>query len=496
MCSNRQIILSLAACCLALGLPGQSEPPAQAETLSLEAALQGALSRNFAVRLSEVDSQVAAEGVREAAGVFDPRLTAEYSYSNTNYLGLNKNGEDSSVSVGVSGLLPTGTEYAVGINGSDTFTPFGRDDTPDRQEFTGDLSGTSAYASITQPLMSGFRSNANRSRLVIARRQRDQGEEAFRATVIDTVTETVGAFHDLYFAERNLAIAERNRANASQLLQDNRRRVDAGAMAPLDIYQAESEVAVRTSVVISARQQRRGAENRLKGLIMNDAASVLDRHYSVADLPPPSEVEPHPAHDYATALEWRPDYQATLAQRDIREVEVERDRWAARPQVDFFARASRYSSAATFGESLHTLDDRGTDNYSVGLVFSHPLFNRTSEARRATSYLRRNQAELLQRQLEQQIMLDLDNAAAAVTAAWERVESTRLARDLAQKSLEAEEKKLQIGTSSTFVVLRLQSDLANAEIRELASIVDYYTALASYERARGTTLQAFHLELH
>ena len=213
------------------------------------------------------------------------------------------------------------------------------------------------------------------------------------------------------------------------------------------------------------------------------------------DLPAPQPVKPDPQADFPTALAQRPDYRQILAQEAIRDTEIRRDEWAARPQLDLYANVGRYTSARNLSGSVNALDAPGTDRYSVGIVFSKPLFNRTRDAQRAIAHLRRNQTTLYKRQLEQQILLELDDAATGVLAAWQRVQSTREARELAEKSLEAEEKKLQIGTSSTFVVLRLQGDLASAEIRELAAVVDYFTALATYESARGTTLEAYGLRV-
>lgn len=501
------------AVCLSSGLIAVSVLAASAQTpgpsadLSLGEALQAALQRNFTVQMSRVDTEISGEAVRAYAGAYDPILSAEYGYTNVDFpvrmlegvdpadIDPDPDSQDATLNLGISGVLPTGTRYYGGVSFSDSTDPFSTYNSTTGNFDSGDQVTSTLSLSITQPLLRGFRSNAYQSDLLIAKRQRDQSTEGFRAAVIDTVTSTVQAYHNLYFTSRNLEVAERNRANAAQLLADNRRRVEAGAMAPLDIYQAESEVAVRESAVIAARRLKRNAENQLKALIFDDPTGVLERTLTVPELPTPQPVEPDPQSDFATALARRPDYLHVIAEAQIRQTEIDRDRWAARPQLDVYASAGRYTSNHTLSESVDALDAPGTDRYSVGIVFSRPLFNRTNDATLAISHLRRNRTELFKRQLEQQILLDLDNAATGVIAAWQRVESTRQARDLAEKSLEAEEKKLQIGTSSTFVVLRLQGDLANAEIRELSAVVDYFTALADYESARGTTLEAFGLTL-
>jgi outer membrane protein len=480
------------AIAIAAGLDAQEPPP---QLLSLGEALEGALTRNFTIQASRLDPAIALEAVRARQGAFDPILSAEYGYTNVDHPARRGDSEDASLSLGLAGVLPTGTRYFGGLEFSDSTNPFSPYD-PDTGQFrAGDQVSSSLALSVTQPLLRGFRSNELASDLLIARRQRDQSDHAFRGTVIDTVTATVRAYHDLYFAERNLAIAERNRANAAQLLADNQRRVDAGAMAPLDIFQAQSEVAVRESAVINARRDHRAAENRLKALVLDRPGDLLQRRFALPALPDPNPVAPDPQADFPTALQLRPDYQEVLALEDIRDTELRREEWASRPQVDLYANVGRYTSARGLSQSWQALDSPGIDRYTVGVVVSHPLFNRSRDAQRAIAHLRRNQTTLTKRHLEQRILLDLDDAATGVIAAWQRVEATREARVLAEKSLEAEEKKLRIGTSSTFVVLRLQGDLASAEIRELAAVVDYFTAIASYESARGTTLEAYGLRL-
>jgi len=359
------VVLSTVSCALF----GQA--PANEETglpLSLGDALRQALNRNYLVESSRLDSEVSAQTVRGAAGVYDPTLTARYNYENTNLLGEPRDEELASASTGIEGLLPFGGTYRIGYQVEDRtslqFDLFSTD--PGyrwRDRVTAHLG-----AEFTQPLLRGFLANDAQTNLLVARRRHEQSLEGFRADVITTVTNTIQAYHDLYFAQRNLTIAERNRANAQQLLEDNRRRVEAGAMAPLDIYQAESEAAVRESAVISARRLRRSAENRLKGLIFNDPSKVLEARFSVPALPAPSPVQVNPVDDREIALNRRPDYLNAVVEEDIRENQLKSDRWAARPQLDLVASAGRYTDSGTLGRSNSELAERGDDQALPVLV--------------------------------------------------------------------------------------------------------------------------------
>ena len=146
-------------------------------------------------------------------------------------------------------------------------------------------------------------------------------------------------------------------------------------------------------------------------------------------------------------------------------------------------------------ESLDRAVGDGETAYSIGAVISIPFPNRTRSALKAQAYLRRNQAELALGELEQTIRLELDDAATRLQTDWERIQAARTARNLAEQALRAEERKLQAGTSSTFVVLRLQGDLAGAEIREINALVDYTVSLSQYHRIRGRILDVFGIRL-
>jgi outer membrane protein TolC len=410
---------------------------------------------------------------------------------------LDRNLESARFSFGVGSILPWGTQWTATVEANDRTTPFETDPN------TGDLisgnisTDVSSFAGIvvTQPILRGFGLDGSYSEVRIARESAASSWEGFRAQVMDVVEATVNAYQNLYFAQESLRIAERNRDLALQLLDDNQKRVETGAMAPLDIVQAESEAALREVSVISAGTFLRQAQNNLKSLIWSDPESVLSLDLQIKPPEKPEYFEPDLARDYALALTNLPEYLASVSGLSIREIQVRQLKRNALPQLDIIGSVGRRGRDNTLSDSISQSFGDGDSSYSIGAVFSLPFPNRTRSSEKTQAYLRRNQAELGLQQLEQVIRLDLDNAATRLTADWARIKAARTARELSEKSLRAEEKKLQVGTSTTFVVLRLQGDLASAEIREINALTDYMVSLAGYNRVRGRILDEFNISL-
>jgi outer membrane protein TolC len=475
---------------LVLALLTGSALPAEPLRLSMEEAVAQALSRNFSIRVERFEPQIARQDIRLASGAFDPVLRSEYQYARDELRGFDLDRESASFSVGVGSTLPWGTQWEAAVDANDQTTPFDFE--------TGAFSDTvSSFAGIvvTQPILRNFGLDGTYASVRIARESESASWEGFRARVMDTVEQTVSAYQNLYFAQENLRIAERNRNLALQLLKDNQKRVETGAMAPLDIVQAESEAALRDVSVISARSFLRRAQNALKSLIWDDPDTVLGLEMEIQPPEEPTYFEPDLSRDYQLALQYRPEYIATTAGLNIRQFEVRQFRRNALPQLDLVGSYGRRGIDSSLNDSVDQAFNDGDSSYSIGAVFSFPFPNRARSAEKVQAYLRRNQAEMGLQQLEQNIRLELDNAATQLTADWDRIKAARLARELAEKSLEAEEKKLRAGTSSTFVVLRLQGDLANAEIREINALTDYAISLAQYHRVRGRILEEHNIAL-
>ena len=464
-------------------------PPKPVLKLSIDEAIRMALDKNYSIQIERLSPQIGEQVLRETKGVFDPVFGVSYRYNYDDTLpSLLSTQQEAYTSksdrleVGISGETLWGGSYDIGmetVNSRYSFT----------EPIFGDDYSSFAGITIRQPILRGFLNSISNSSVRIERNNLEISTEVFRQQIIDIVTEVMLAYYELNFLDHNLQIAIRNRDLALQLLNDNKTRAEAGSMAPLDVVQAESEYALRQDGVIQARQSRNEAGNRIKGLISDNFVSLIGLDVEIENV---LEVEQqatiNAVTDLPAALDNRPDYRQLSLELQNRRIELKRDRNQSLPSLDVVGAFGLLGRDATFSDSIDNLSGNDSQSYSIGLELSIPIANRSRDSRRMQSELRERRVELILRRLEQNILVTLENLSTRVEANWERVMAAKKAVNLARRSLEAEEKKLKAGTSNTFIVLRLQTDLANAEIREYSTIRDYMNSLAEYSRAIGITL--------
>ena len=177
------------------------------------------------------------------------------------------------------------------------------------------------------------------------------------------------------------------------------------------------------------------------------------------------------------------------------EIEHSQRRNRLRPQLDLVGRYAREGSGTRYRSSIDSLErGRGGSSY-LGVEFSLPIPNRTNRAEAAKAMLKIDQAGVDLRRLEQAILLDLDTGSYSVESNWMRIEMSTQAREMVERSLDAEERKLRAGRSNSFFVLDLQEDLANATIREIGAKIEYLKAKTSYLRQTGDILESRGVEI-
>lgn len=488
----RSFILGSLLCgTLATALTAQTTTSTDVRRLTLDEAIAASLARNYTVRINALAPRIAATDVRSARGFFDPVFSGTVSrLKNENPLAADRPEasvlEQQGYELALEGQLTWGGRYDISIsnfNIRDSFNNFA------------DEYDTSASVTFVQPLLRGAGREANLADIRIAQRGVRIAQEAFRETAINTVTETVTAYHTLRFAREALEVARQSLDLAERLLGDNRRRVETGSMAPVDIVLAETEVALRQETVINAELAVRRAENRLKQLVSDEGADLLAVTLELAPPPPVELFTPQVPQDVRTAIAARPDLRQAELTLQIREAQLVRATRDELPALDLFARYGYNGIGTSTTDSFDNLATGNHESWTVGATFSVNIPNRTRDARRTRALLERNQAALDRARVQHELALALDDAAAQVRASWARIEATRRSRELAGRSLEAEEKRLAAGTTTTFRVLELQEDLANAQVRERRAITDYRVARADYERLMGVTLERHRITL-
>jgi outer membrane protein len=359
-------------------------------------------------------------------------------------------------------------------------------------------------ASYVQPILRGFRIDGIRSALVVSQLNQEISEINLRATITTTLATVKNAYWDLVFAIQAVEVTERSLALATKLVEDNRSRVEVGTMAPIDVVQAQAEEATRRQTLAQARATHRTAELALKRLIVSGTedplwTSSLNPTDRPSFTPAVLDVESAVRH----ALDIRTDLQQSRRTLQANDVTLKNLVDQQLPALDLtasyglagiggteFLRSGGLGSPITgqintgYAATLNTLFNRAAPTWNLALTFSYPIGTSAADANAARARLQQQQTIAQSKQLELQIATEVTNAALQVQATMERYQAATVARELAEKRLEAEQSKFEVGMSTNFFVVQAQRDLSDAQNAELRALLDYRKSQVDFERVQ------------
>jgi len=364
---------------------------------------------------------------------------------------------------------------------------------------------TGLVASYVQPILRGFKTDNLRQQLAISVINRDISEESARATVAQTLANVRNAYWDLVFAQSSVDVAQRALELADKLVEDNQARVEVGTLAPLDIVQAQAEAATRRQNLAAAEATAQTAELALKRFIVSGTEDPMWRQIiRPVDLPsiepPPTDVE----GAVRRALAERTDILNARKGLDTSDINIKYFKDLSLPALDFTASYGAQGLGGpelvrsgggldapvgsivpgNYGQALSLLRNLDYPNWNFNVTLSYPLFGSQATAQHARARVQRSQSMTRIRALEVQIAAEVANAALTVQSNLKRVDAATAARELAQKRLEAEQSKFDVGMTTNFFVVQAQRDLRDAANTELRALADYRKSLVNFERAQ------------
>lgn len=466
-------------------------PAVVAQPLTLEDAIRLALQRNQALKVSAFAPDIARANVLAEYGAFDPALTFRRTYSEgeaaisvTPLVTSLTQTDDYALSLG--GVTPWGLSYSLAATATNERGTANR--------FT-DNYITFGGISITQPLLRGFGFGANLAGLRIAKADRGIADWQHRQTVIDTVTGVILLYNSVVQARENVRIAKLSRDLSARLVEQNEKRNRIGQFSDADVLQARARLASREENVLIAQRNAADLENQLRQLIGETTYPVNGPVLELEPLPPAASITVDPATDLKQAYDLRPDYQAARLGITRRRATSALAQNQLLPRVDFVGSYGYSGMDRDFGTARRQVRDQDVRAYSAGVVVSIPLTfaEGRGRARAARLSLRQSEADIVR--LEQDIAIDIAAAAGQIETTRLRVIATRNAVDLAERSLDAEQKKFTAGTSTTFLVIQAQDQLAIAQNSYARALADQRRAIANYDREIGTTLQNRNIKL-
>jgi outer membrane protein TolC len=492
----------------------ESLPVTEGDVLKLDliGAYQLALARNLNLHVGRYDLAVADANVRGSGGIFDPVLFANLGFDSTTQPtstileGANVAESDSvNFGLGFDQLLPSGTEIGASWNSF-------RGETNSEFFFLNPRWDASLNLTLTQPLLNGFGTIANRASIIIAENIRDQTAVGFEVQVIQLLADVELAYWELVATRQAIAVTTQSLALAETLLEETEQRVEVGTSAPIDMVQSEATVATRVQELIYANNAASTAEDNLKALLGFDLPHEWTVQIETTDSYDTRPLLPDLEESIEVALRKRPAIiqQELEMERLNTNVKVARNQAMARLDLTGSYGWGGVSGTSTIedpdtGEPV-TIRDGWPDaakqvfnfdfpRWTLGLNYSMPIGNhRAKEQLAATRYQRdRSGAQLAA--LKQEITRQVRFAVRALEDGAAAIDAAVAARRLAVRNLEAEQTKFDNGLSTNFQVSEIQDALATAQFAEIRARVDYRKSLATYYASTGTFLEAKSVEI-
>jgi outer membrane protein TolC len=498
-------------------------PPAPQWELTLDQAIAAALGSSRDLEVARDDLLSSEAAMRAAAGLYDPVLSLsgfreKRTLPVSSILGGSTTG---SLHEGEVRMVPAITGLVGPLGGSYSASLFNDRQTSDNLFLP--LSpqySTAMTFTYSQPLLRGLHIDDFRRSLFVSRKNVTLSEAQFRQRVMDIVTQVAQAYWDVALARDNLSVQNTAIEDARALVESNRRLMQQGILAPIDLVETREQVAALQAAAFVARDILNRAQNAFKLLVLpNRVAAEWDK--DVIPLTPPALQAPKV--DYQTAvhlaLAKRPEPDQLRRAGEINDINTSYFRDQLRPQLNL---VSSYTSNGLAGivetlapnplfgaleivppasfqggysQSLTNLLDQKFPTIRVGFQLQVPLRNRTAQANLVTSELASRKLRAQTDQVLEVIEMDVRNAVDGLSLAQGRLDAAAEAARLAAQQYESERRRLDNGVSTVFLVLQRQSALTAARAREYEAQMNLNKQIAAYYRAVGTTLEERSIDL-
>lgn len=479
--------------------------------LTIDEAVQLALENNLGVQTARIEPRIQDLGVAQARAAWFPTFTSAVQTvstdsPNVSFLsgaeGLKISDDRFATNVGVGQTLPWGGTYNIGWDSSRATT------TNIFSNFSPQLRSSLAIH-YRQPLLRGFVIDDARQQVLISEKNREIADVTLRQAIATTSRAVRQTYWDLAYAIAALEVHRQSLELARESLRNTRARVEIGTIPPIDIVEAEAEVAQREEAVIVADAQIATAEDALRALVYNpDTANFWTLRIEPISRPSVEVARVDVDAAVRTALGNRSDLQQSRTNLEVIEIDLRYFRNQTLPDVsasfDYgvmglggtqFVRGAGFPGPVVgqtergFGNVLNNVFRNDFPNWTASLSVSYPIGVTPQQASLARTRLQYTQSQTQLRNQQLQVATEVREAARQVVTNQKRVETTRLSRQLAERRLEAEERKFVVGTSTSFFVFQAQRDLAQARNNELRAVLDYNRSLVDLETVQDAPLR-------
>lgn len=509
---------------------------ADQQTLTLAEAITKALENNKDIEVTRKNVRIAEFDLKAARGYYEPKFSGQTYYEratipNISFFAPDVTSVTSNSIVGNAGLQAFVPQFGTILNARVNNTRLGSNNPV--SIISPQLNSNFTFE-ITQPIFRGRSFDQQRRNIEVAKRNLSLTDTQFRQRTIDIIASVQRAYWDLTYALRNLQVQRDAVRDAKQQLEHNKRLVEEGQLAPIDIVAAETQVANFEQSVYDALNTVGTSENNLKNLI---SPNRTDQLWNKSVTPVDSVELDVPVTSLSQALDAalqnRPELEINQAQKDINAIDQRYYKELKKPQIDLVA---SYTSAGVGGalnpdfnnpftrgctENPNTEECRNAalatqallqsvgggstafsdilsnkyPTFRVGVQFSLPLFgDKTSRAQYGRALVEGERLGTQREQLEQNIQVDVRNALQLMRTAEARLRSAAISRENSQREYESEQRKLDNGQSDIYRVLERQTALTTARSNELRAQTELNKSIADLQRATGNSLKANNIE--
>ena len=426
---------------------------------------------------------------------------------------------------GISKAFLTGTSVSMGFNN------FFSDQNSGRLDFNPSKT-LNANIQVQQRLLQGFGLAVNNRNIRIARNNFKVSELVFKQQVIATVASVIGLYWDLVAANEDVVVKRQALTLNQKLYDDNKKQVEIGTLAPIEIIRAEAEVArSQQELTISETnllQQETVLKNALSRTGVANPALADSRIIATDKIRIPENEPVQPIQDLVNkAMDFRPEVEQSRINIVSSNIGLAGTKNALKPTVDAFGTFQNNGLSGTlnqlpvppvpgatnlnpvtrnpaavdgyflggYGTALSQVFRRNFPDYSFGVTLNIPLRNRGAQADMLREQLAVRQSEVRLQQQLNQVRVDVQNAVISLQQARARHQTSVKNRVLQEQTLDAEQKKYGLGASTIFFVIQAQRDLTSAQANEVAALSAYARSRNDLERATGQTLVANSIEM-
>ncbi|HXT11243.1 MAG TPA: TolC family protein [Candidatus Angelobacter sp.] len=512
--------------------------PTNSRVMSLDDCIQVALEHNFTIRIARYNPALARYTLWGSYGVYDPNFNASYDHTYSlspggidaqgrSFVGVEADTDQ--LNTGLAGSLPWGMSYSLGVSASDqtgsrptTFTSTNITGfrtntffdvntnpvvllspnfatTPGRSPFE-TSSGSAGALTLTQPLLRNFWINSDRFTIYVNKKELQKSEADFRDTLMSTVTQVETAYLRLIQAQENVEVQRKALELADSTLSENRKRVQIGAMAPLDEQQAEAQAATSRAQLLQAESAEGTQQRVLKSLLsdnytnnwLNIVIKPKDRLVAI-----PQQFDLQESWRKALAQGGNPvrlqQLRLTLEENEAR-VRLQKNQLF--PELDLTGSYGYSGTGREFSDAFGQIQSRTSPFWSIGVQMNVPLSQTAARNNLKAAKASRDQQKLTLEAQEQNTLISIENDISTIRSDYESVKATHEARLYAEAALEAEQKKFENGKSTLFTILGLQSKLTSARSDEITALANYNVDLSTFSFDEGSTFDRLKIDVN